>query len=204
MSVASVTERGREAEASEAGRRGENARATEARQAIQLVTVAAALGVAWGMKSFYNRASFDSLRWLLDPTVRLAEVLGAGPFELEAHEGWLSRAQAFAVVPACAGMNFLIAAFLSLAAGLAHTRHSVRGALGLALASAAAAYAATVLANALRIAITVHLHVSRWSLGPLTPDRLHELAGVTIYFLALLLLFAAALNVSEKQHATAE
>ena len=173
------------------------------RQAVLLGTVAAALGVAWWLKSFYSRAGFDDLRWLLDPTVRVAEALGAGPFELEAHESWLSRAQSFAVVPACAGMNFLIAAFLSLAAGLAHTRQSVRAAFGLLLASAAAAYTATVFANAIRIAVAVRLHVSGWSFGPLTPERLHELAGVAIYFLALLALFAMALRVSEAKHEAA-
>lgn len=178
--------------------------ASEARrQLVHVGTVAAALAIAWWAKSFYSRAGFDDLRWLLDPTVRIAEALGAGPFELEAHAGWLSRTSYFAVVPACAGMNFMIAAFLSLAAGLAHTRHGIRANLGLLLASAAVAYAATVLANAVRIAIAVQLHVSRWSFGPLTPDRLHELAGVTVYFVALLALFALALKVSDADHAPA-
>jgi hypothetical protein len=75
--------------------------------------------------------------------------------------------------------------------------------MGLLVTSAAAAYAATILANAVRIAVAVRLHVSRWSIGPLTHAHLPELAGVTIYFLALLALFALALRVSEQRHATA-
>src|SRR5262245_52211454 len=133
MHVAGVTENDGEASAHgvRTGRASIRERHDdEARQAIQLVTVAAALAVAWWAKSFYSRATFDQLRWLLDPTVRLAEMLGSGWFELEAHEGWLCRARNFAVVPACAGMNFMIAAFLSLGAGLAHRCRGVCGSAG--------------------------------------------------------------------------
>ncbi len=194
MRVASVTERGREAVA---GAGGDGARRhEEARQAIQLVTVAAALGIAWWLKSFYSRATFDELRWLLDPTVRLAEMLGSGWFELEAHAGWLSRARNFAVVPACAGMNFLIASFLSLAVGLASRCRDGWGAAAALLASAVAAYGTTLIANALRIALAVRLHAADDRIGPFTADQLHELLGICVYFLSLLALFAVAMRIA--------
>jgi exosortase K len=169
---------------------------TERRQVIQLFTVAAALGLAWGLKSFHSRAGFDDLRWLLDPTVRLAEAMGAGRFELEAHEGWLCRARSFMVVPACAGMNFLIAAQLSLAIGLAGRCGSVRAGAGLLLGGAVAAYTTTLVANALRITLAMQLHESGTGFGPLTPDRLHELLGIAVYFLFLVALFVAATRVA--------
>jgi exosortase K len=172
----------------------------ERRQVLHLATVAGALAIAWWLKSFYSRATFDDLRWLLDPTVRLAQAFGSGPFELEAHTGFLARAQRFAVVPSCAGMNFMIAAFLSLAAGLAHTRRSVWGSFGLVLASAAAAFATTVLANAVRIALAIRLHASGAAFGPFTSERLHEVLGVAVYFLFLLGLFVAATRLSESGH----
>ena len=201
MRVASVTERGSGAD--HPGVRTGNASGSERDdnvQAIQLVTVAAALGVAWWGKSFYSRATFDELRWLLDPTVRLAEMLGSGWFELEAHEGWLCRARNFAVVPACAGMNFMIAAFLSLAVGLAHRCRDWRGSAGVLLGGAVAAYATTLLANALRIALAVRLHGAHWGFGPFTADRLHELIGIGVYFLFLLALFAVAMRIADPKH----
>jgi exosortase K len=170
------------------------------RQAMQVLTVAAALGIAWWTKSFYSRAGFDELRWLLDPTVRLAEMLGSGWFELETHAGWLCRARNFAVVPACAGVNFLIAAFLSLAVGLAHRCRDLRGGAGVLLASVLAAYATTLLANALRIALAVRLHAARVGFGPFTTDRLHELLGICVYFGFLIALFAVTMRIAEPRH----
>ena len=168
----------------------------ERRRGWSLAVVAVALGLAWALKAFYSRAGFDELRWVLDPTVRLVEVLGGGPFELEAHHGWLSRAHRFEVVPACAGLNFLIAAFLSLACGLARTCAGLRHGTTLVLAGALAAYAATLCANATRIVIAMRLHEGGWSWGPLTPDRVHRIEGVVVYFLFLALLFTAGARVS--------
>ena len=161
-------------------------------QVADLTVAVVALALAWGLKTFYSRAGFDELRWVLDPTVRLVEALGAGPFELEAHHGWLSRAHRFEVVPACAGLNFMIAAYLSVCCGLARTctRHLRR--VALLLGGAAAAYAATLLANATRIVLAIRLHDDAWSWGPLTPERTHLVVGVAVYSLGLLALYAAA------------
>jgi exosortase K len=175
----------------------------ERRQVIQLVTVAGALALAWWLKAFYSRAGFDDLRWLLDPTVRLAEAMGAGPFELEARTGWLSRARNFMVAPACAGMNFLIAAQLSLAVGLVGRCQSLRAGAGLLVGGAIAAWATTVLANALRITLAIQLHASGAGFGPFTPDHLHELLGIGVYFLFLVALFVAATRIAEPRHAPA-
>lgn len=161
------------------------------RRLANIAVVAGALGLAWGLKAFYSRAGFDELRWVLDPTVRLVEVLGAGPFELEAHHGWLSRAHRFEVVPACAGLNFMIAAYVSLACGLAHTCTRLRQRVALVLGGAIAAYAATLLANATRIVLAMRLHDVAWSWGPLTPERAHLVLGVAVYSLSLLALYSA-------------
>jgi len=99
-------------------------------------------------------------------------------------------------VPACAGVNFLIVAFASLACGLVHTRASWRGRAALLAGSALAAYAVTVLANASRIAIAMRLHDAGASLGPLTGDALHCAAGVTVYFGFLCALFAIGARVT--------
>lgn len=149
-----------------------------------------ALGLAWGLKDFYSRAGFDDLLWVLAPTARLVEWLTGAAFELEAGRAFLSRDRLYEIVPSCAGVNFMIAAFCSLACGLVHTRSTIRSRLALVVASAVAAYAATVLANATRIAIAVRMHDAGASLGPLTPERLHCAEGVAVYFLFLCAVFA--------------
>ena len=155
-----------------------------------IALVAFALGLAWGLKDFYSRAHFEDLTWALAPTRRLVEWFTGSAFEAEPGRGYLSRDRLFQIVPACAGVNFMIVVFASLVAGLAHTRRTMTGRLSLLITSALAAYGVTVLANATRIAIAMKLHAAGFSLGPLTPERLRCGVGVAIYFLFLIVTFA--------------
>ena len=158
--------------------------------------VAFALAVAWALKDFYSRARFEDLDWILAPTRRLVEWLTGAAFEAEAGQGYLSRDRLYRIVPACAGVNFMIVAFATLVCGLVHTRSSLAGRAALLAASALATYAVTVLANATRIAIAIRLHDAGASFGALTPGRLHLAEGVAVYFLFLCALFAAGARVT--------
>ena len=151
-----------------------------------------ALGTAWALKAFYSRAGVDDLDWILAPTVQLVHWTTGVAFEREPHQAYLSRDQLFLVAPACAGVNFLVVAFVSLCLGWAPACSRARARVALVLGSAAAAYAATVLANATRIAVALRLHEAGAAFGPLTPSRLHCAEGVAVYFLFLLVLFALA------------
>jgi exosortase K len=166
--------------------------------------VAAVLGSAWALKAFYSRADADALRWILAPTVQLVSMASGVAFELEPCTGYLSRDQLFLVAPACAGVNFLIVAFLSLCLGLAHTCSGAGSRLALVLGGAAAAYATTVLANATRITLALRLHEMGAAFGPVTPARLHAALGVAVYFVFLLVLFSAAARVTGVRHASAD
>ena len=166
---------------------------------VAVATVA--LGTAWALKAFYSGAGADALRWILSPTVRLVAWTTGVTFELEPHHGYLSRDHLFLIAPACAGVNFLIVAFVSLCLGLAPACSRAGERVALVLGSAAAAYLATVLANAARIAVAIRLHEAGAALGPLTPSRLHCAEGVTVYFLFLLVLFSAAARVTGVRHA---
>ena len=162
-----------------------------------------ALGAAWALKAFYSRAGVDELGWILAPTVQLVQWTTGVAFELDAHHAWLSREQLFLVAPACAGVNFLIVAFVSLCLGLAPACSRARARVALVLGSAAAAWAATVLANATRIALALRLHEAGAAFGPLTPSRLHCAEGVAVYFLFLLGLFALAERLARDRRALA-
>jgi len=157
---------------------------------LNLALIGFALGVAWGLKDFYSRARFEDLLWVLGPTRRLVEWLSGARFEAEAGIGYLSRDHRFQIVPACAGVNFMIVAFASLACGLAHTRTTWRGRFALLISSALAAYAVTVAANAVRISMAIRLHAAAARWGPLSAEHLHTAIGVMIYFLFLGGLFA--------------
>lgn len=165
-----------------------------------IALVALAVGLAWALKAFYSRATFADLAWVLAPTRRVVEWLTGAEFTPEAGEGFLSRDRLYLIAPACAGVNFMIVAFASLVCGLLHTRSTWRGRLALLAASALAAYATTVLANAARIALAMRLHAAHASWGPLTPERLHGIAGVTVYFVFLSLLFSAGARLTGARH----
>jgi exosortase/archaeosortase family protein len=119
------------------------------------------------------------------------------------------------VGPACAGVNFLIIAFLAVylsrrltgvAFPLSRLRERVgvrvsfplsrlrervgvrvRDEIGGLLIAAVVAYLATILTNGLRIILAAHLF-QLGGTGWLTPERLHRLAGVVIYLAALVAL----------------
>ena len=171
-------------------------RGLRAERAVTFVLVAAALSLGLWAKHLYSRATFDDLRWVLTPTVWLVEGATDLDFVVEANHGYLSRDLRYEIVPACAGVNFMIVAFWSLVFGLMHTRRTLGGRLGWFVVSAITAYGATLSANAARIAIAIRLHEVGASLGPLTPDRLHTALGVAVYFIFLCGLFAAGARIT--------
>ena len=84
---------------------------------VRLATIAAALAVAWLLKHHYSQASAEALRWILAPTAWLSWLVLGGDFQLLPDQGYLSREHSILISPACAGVNFLIVAFLSLVLG---------------------------------------------------------------------------------------
>lgn len=165
--------------------------------------LALALALAWALKEFYSRASFEELTWILSPTRRLVEWLTGDVFETEAGLGYLDRGRLFLIAPACAGVNFMIVAFVSVACGLMHTRMSLAGRGVLLAGSALAAYAVTVLANATRIVVALKLHDAGAAWGPFTAGQTHGAAGVAIYLCFLYALFAVAVRVTGANRAPA-
>jgi len=166
--------------------------------------ILAALGVGWRVKEFYSQAKPSDLLWVLTPTTHLIEWLTGAHFEFEAQRGFLCRDLRYEIVPACAGVNFMVVAFVSLVAGLVHTRSSAAGRLGWFALAAGAAYATTLLANASRIAIAMAMHQAGTSLGPLTGDRLHCATGAFVYLLFLGTLFTLGARATGADRALAD
>ena len=163
--------------------------------AVQFVIVLAAAAT---LKQFYSTASANELRWILWPTARLTELITGTQFTFEPFAGYMSSDRSFLIASACAGVNFLIAAFLTLSLRMLwNARLDGMKWRSLFLATTAA-FAVTVLANTVRISSALWLNASRPNLGSLDREDIHRLDGILIYFGFLLLLFVANERIGYK------
>ena len=156
------------------------------------------LGCALALKAFYSTASADQLRWILAPTTALVELVSGASFEFEAHAGYLSRERGFLLASSCAGVNFLITAFLVLTLKKLLRAAAKNIAWTFIPAAAAIAYLVTLVANTTRIAIALQLRKLPNGIYALNPVQLHRLEGIVIYFGFLLLLFVLSEHMSSK------
>jgi exosortase K len=150
--------------------------------------VAAALLIAWGLKRHYADASADDLSWILTPTARLAGVMTQTKFEMQTGEGYLSRERLFLIEKSCAGVSFAIAAFGMLAFARLQRVGSAASAMRLLGSSLLAGYSATVLVNAVRIAIAMWLAEHPVAPATLTAADVHRIEGIVVYFGGLVML----------------
>jgi exosortase K len=157
---------------------------------------AAALLVVGGgllmLKQHYAHSSIEGLVFILSPTARLVTLLSGVRFDLESGIGYLSHDRLFAIAKPCAGVNFMVAAaallgfvFSRRAFDLASTCVSVG-------ATFAVSYAASVLVNAVRIAVAMRLAAHPLASEFWTAARVHRVLGIIVYFGGLAFLQAAA------------
>ncbi|HSS21293.1 MAG TPA: exosortase K [Pyrinomonadaceae bacterium] len=166
----------------------------------QLVAV---LLVAGSIKQYYSTASVNQLRWILAPTSAAVQFVTGSKFEFESYTGYVNSDHSFVIAASCAGVNFLITAFLMLALSRVWQTRADTGPgkpvwLFIPLA-AGCAYLATVVANTVRIATAVRLHGQSIDAGGLNPNQLHRLEGIVIYFGFLLLLFVLSERVANRK-----
>ena len=154
---------------------------------------------AFGLKLHYSTASADELRWILAPTTALVELLSGASFEFESYAGYLSRERGFLITNSCAGVNFLITAFLMLTLGKLLGERSKNIGWGFIPTAAVIAYLVTLVANTVRICIALRLRGMSAELSWLNPHQLHRFEGIFIYFGFLLLLFVASRKMSAEK-----
>lgn len=147
---------------------------------------------AFALKLHYSTASADDLRWILAPTSVMVEIVSGVRFEFESGAGYLSREENFLIAGSCAGVNFLIAAFLVLTLRRIFGDGGERIGWGFLPKAAGIAYLATIAANAVRIAIALEWRHLPPEIEYLGSDELHRLEGIVIYFGFLLLLFVVS------------
>ena len=157
----------------------------------KLFAIAGALLIAWALKDHYAEARADDLLWILTPTTRIVGVVTGADFTLQSGEGYFSRDRMFLIEKSCAGINFMIAAFVILVFALLSRVRSVgRGAAVLSL-SLTTGYAAAVVVNAVRIAVAMWLAAHPGAIRSISAADLHRLEGIVVYFGGLVLLSEA-------------
>src|SRR5439155_12079141 len=123
-----------------------------------LAQFAVVLAIALALKLFYANASVNDLRWILAPTACLVELVTGETFRFESYAGYMSGDHSFLIAAPCAGVNFLITAFLMLA--LVRLWKGRAGAVQWRIIPIAfvAAYLTSIVANTVRVAVALRLH----------------------------------------------
>ncbi|MEP6920750.1 MAG: exosortase K [bacterium] len=156
------------------------------------------ISCATAVKLYYSTASVDQLRWILAPTTFAVELLTGSRFEFESHAGYMSSDHSFLIAASCAGVNFLITAFLMLSLRTLCRGRAKTIDWRLIPTTALFAYLATLVANTVRISIALLLRKMSFEVSLLNPNQLHRFEGIFIYFGFLLLLFVIGERVSER------
>lgn len=157
---------------------------------IKVGVLAVVALAAFGLKRHYADASTDALAWILAPTAHLVALVTGVAFAAVPGEGYFSAERMFLIEKACAGVNFMIAAFAMIAFALLHRARFVHDGAAVVIVSLAASYVAGVLVNTVRIVIAMWLAAQPMLWTSLTAAEIHRLEGIAVYFGGLLLLYA--------------
>ncbi|HSL55626.1 MAG TPA: exosortase K [Pyrinomonadaceae bacterium] len=144
---------------------------------------------ALALKLYYSTATANELRWILAPTTLLVELLSGRSFEFESYTGYMSSDHRFVIAVPCAGVNFLITAFVMLALRRLWNERFESVSWRFLPVSAAIAYGTTLIANAVRIFIALEIQRGSFEVSGLSGNQLHRLEGIVVYFGVLMLLF---------------
>lgn len=159
------------------------------RRIIWSAQLAIVLLCALALKLYYSTATADELLWILAPTTRLVELLSGRTFVFESYTGYMSSDQRFVIAVPCAGVNFLLTAFLMLCLRRLWCARFESVSWRFLPIAAVFAYVATLIANTVRICVALEIQRRSIDVSWLSNNQLHRLEGIVVYFGFLLLLF---------------
>ena len=148
----------------------------------RIASCIAALTVVVVGKEWYRDASANDLRFILAPTAQLVSWITSHDFVYESGQGWMNTDVMFVIAPACAGINFALAAFLALTLGALAGMTSWQATAKRIALAVVLAYVGTLVVNTTRISIAVELHRA----------DIHRAQGIVIYLAGLCGLYALA------------
>jgi exosortase K len=160
------------------------------RELIQnIILCLTALCMAWGLKYHYSIAQPGHLRWILTPTAALVDTVTGHWFYFEADAGYINQDLQIIIAPACAGVNFLIAVLcMSFFCGV-FKLYGFQNKCFWLISCLIGAYFATIFVNAVRIWISIATISADVHGGWFTPQRVHRMSGILIYFFFLSLFY---------------
>jgi exosortase K len=162
----------------------------------KVIQIVAILGAAFALKYHYSIAAVNDLRWILEPTRLLVETFTSHTFRFEPYAGYLSDDRAFLIAASCAGVNFLIIAFLMLNIGQLYRERRLSWTyIG---ASVLVAYLTTLIANTVRIVVALQMLKYDLRIGELNDEDIHRLEGIVVYFGFLILLFFVTEKIADR------
>lgn len=141
--------------------------------------------LAYLLKKYYSSADSQSLFWILAPTAHLVELFSGLTFVNEPGIGWFNQLHEVVIAPSCSGVNFLIMMFCMSSFQIIFSSYSGCTLFILTAFAGVAGYVVTLVVNALRIWLAIILYRADIYSGWLTPDALHRIAGVVLYYLVL-------------------
>lgn len=147
------------------------------------------LAIAVLLKAHYSKAGSDELDWILQPTSALVELGSDIEFEKESLEGYVSQDKRIIIAPSCSGVNFMIIAFCLFTIPVIHLFHSKIIKLKFLFSGCLLAYGVTLLVNTIRIIASIHLYNADIYNGWITPDMVHRVTGIFIYFFFLYIFY---------------
>lgn len=157
-------------------------------------------GAVWILviKYFYSQAGSDDLLWILTPTAWWVRTLGRLPFEYQSGLGYVNHALRFVIAASCSGVQFMMILGTMLLFSFVHRLKTHIGRIGWLFGSLSASYVITILVNSLRILLAIYLpplftEAGLWNRF-MTPERLHSMIGVVVYFSALLMVYGMVNN----------
>jgi len=141
--------------------------------------------MAWALKYHYSIAQAEHLKWILTPTALMVESITGHLFNFETGTGYINHDIQIIIAPVCAGINFLIAVFcMSVFCGIFRLSGFQKKCFWM-IECAAGAYITTIYVNAFRIWISITMISADIHAGWFTPQRLHRMIGILIYFFFL-------------------
>ncbi|WP_028580468.1 exosortase K [Desulfogranum japonicum] len=155
------------------------------------------------LKLWFSSATPAQLCWLLGPIAKLIQLYTSVQFTFDPHLGYVNQQLQIIIAPVCCGLNFMLIVLCMVAFQGIITLNSSQLWKWL-LVTPLLAYTYTILVNSVRIILAIWLFKHHMEAGWLTPERVHRLSGILIYYLMLLFLYNATTILLEKIEQSAQ
>lgn len=156
--------------------------------------------IIFGIKYFYSKAGSNELEWILAPTAWWVRILSGIPFEREPSIGYISHQFRFIIAPSCSGVQFMIITIATLIYSYVHRMNTIRRGFGWVAFSLGTSYLLTIIVNGFRIVTAIHLPIYFYETNIhyewMTPEKLHTLIGIIVYFTSLFIIYHVAGYIS--------